>query len=251
MANLLRSELYKLYKDSTFRMMTLTLAIVAIMLSIIIHYWGSPQEVFSGMMGFNYGLQMNAFVLKIALALLGGFFLSHEYSLGVMKITAASGYSRRQIYAAKTIAYMTGMVGLSLLIPVLCTAMGTIFNGFGTLQEAHALGYFFRTTGLTMLYAAAFASIVAAFAIATAVSGVTIGAVLLFMLFFDNISQGLGMKWAVYQYLYDHSVFKLFMGIAALHPSLEDMALFILVPVATIALFLGLGMASFSRMEIR
>ncbi|AIQ60013.1 ABC transporter permease [Paenibacillus borealis] len=251
MANLLRSELYKLYKDPSFRILCFTFFFVAVILSGVINYMGSEQKVFSGITGLGYGVQVNVLVLKVSLAVVGGFFLSNEHGLGIMKISAASGYSRGQIYAAKLTAYSTGIIILSLIVPVICVAAGSMLNGFGSLPEIHAPLYLLRTLAFTILYAAAFASIVAVFAVTTTVSGITIGAVLLVLLFFDTISQWLSGKWAVYREFYEHTVFKLFMDITAYQPTTYELALFILIPIATILLFAWVGIMSFRNMEIK
>lgn len=251
MTNLLRSELYKLQRDPSFRTLCFTLIAVGLLLSAALYYMSPNHTIFSGIAGLDYGIQVNVLVLKIALAIVGGFFLSGEYGLGIMKITAASGYSRKQIYAAKLAAYSMGIIFLSLVVPVICTAAGSLLNGFGTLQDIHPVNYLFRTLALTVLYAAAFASIVAVFAISTTVSGVTIGVVLLVLLFFDTASQWLSGKWAFYKFLYEHSVFKLFLEIASHEPTAYQLMLLIGIPVATILLFLWAGMIIFGKMEIR
>jgi len=251
MINLLRSELYKLHKEPSFRMLGFTFITVAILLSAVINYMGSDHTAFSGIAGLGYGVQVNVLLLKISLAIVGGFFLSAEHGLGIMKITTASGYSRGQIYAAKLMAYSIGIMVLSLIVPVICVAAGSLLNGFGTLPEIHATLYFFRTIAFTILYAAAFASIVAVFAVTTTVSGITIGAVLLVLLFFDTVSQWLSGKWAFYKELYEHSVFKLFMDIAAYQQTAYELTLLILIPLATILLFACVGMMSFRKMEIK
>ncbi|WNS44081.1 ABC transporter permease [Paenibacillus sp. MMS20-IR301] len=251
MVNLLRSELYKLYKEPSFRMLIFTFIILAVLLSAVINYMGSSQKVFSGIAGLGYGIQVNVLVLKISLAVVGGFFLSGEHGLGIMKISAASGYSRRQIYTAKLAAYAAGIIILMLTIPVICTAAGSVLNGFGSLPDLHAALYFLRTLAFTILYSAAFASIVAVFAVTTTISGVTIGAVLLVLLFFDTISEWLSSKSAMYKTFYEHTVFKLFLEIGNFQLTAHELALLILIPIATILLFAWAGIMSFRKMEIK
>lgn len=130
MANLLRSELYKLYKEPSFRILCFTFIFVAVILSGVIHFMGSGQKVFSGISGLGQGVQVNTIVLKVSLAVVGGFFLSGEHGLGIMKISVASGYSRRQIYTAKLTAYSIGIIILSLIVPVICVIAGSLLNGF-------------------------------------------------------------------------------------------------------------------------
>lgn len=251
MANLLRSELYKLYKEPSFRILCFTFIFVAVILSGVIHFMGSDQKVFSGISGLGQGVQVNMLLLKISLAVVGGFFLSGEHGLGIMKISVASGYSRRQIYTAKLTAYSIGIVILSLIVPVICVIAGSLLNGFGSLPEIPAALYLFRTLTFTILYAAAFASMVAVFAVTTTISGVTIGAVLLVMLFFDTLSEWLSGKWAVYREFYEHSVFKLVMDITLPQPTTYQLTLLISIPIATILVFAWVGIMSFRNMEIK
>lgn len=251
MANLLRSELYKLYKEPSFRILCFTFITLAFLLSGVINYMGSDQKVFSGLSGLGHGVQVNVLVLKISLAIVGGFFLSSEHGLGIMKVWASSGYSRGQIYVARLTAYAIGIIILSLIVPVICVTAGSLLNGFGSLPEIHATLYLFRTLAFTILYAAAFASIIAVFAVTTTVSGITIGAVLLVLLFFDTFSLWLSAKWALYRVIYEHTIFKLFMEIATFQPTTYELTLLILVPAATIILFAWIGIMSFRSMDIK
>lgn len=251
MANLLRSELYKLHKDPAVRLMGLTLIIVAVILSLLLHFFGSRQAAFTGIRALRQSMEMNMVLVKVVLAVLGGFFLTSEYGLGILKVTASSGYSRRQIYLSRLAAYMLGTVTLSLILPLVCTLTGTLLNGFGSLEETGAGEYFLRTMAMTALFTAAFASIVAVLAMRATISGITVGVVLLGMLFFDGVSQLLGSLWSWYKIFYDHTVFKLFLDLPAFQLSAEGLMLQITVSVVTIVLFWLAGAMLFNRMEIK
>lgn len=251
MANLLRSELYKLWKDPTFRMMAIVYSAVAVLISLTCHFLVVNQEAYTALVGLGYGLQMNILLLKIALAVLGGFFVTGEHGTGIMKLNAASGYSRWRIYAARFGGYGAGIVALALLTPLITAGMGLLLNGFGHMEEAAGGWYFLRMIGLTVLYAAAFASIMAVFAMRTTVSGVMIGAALLGLLFIDGVSGWLGNQWELYRVVYEHSVFKQFMEMAVPQLSAGQAVQMTVIPAATILLCVPLGMWLFSRMEIK
>lgn len=253
MGNLLRSELYKLRKEPSFRLLGAVFVLLAIALSLLIHFLSPDKGGYTGLAGLDYALQMNVLVMKIALAVIGGFFISAEHGSGIMKLSAASGYSRLQVYAAKLTAYSLGIVALSLLLPAACTAAGWLLNGFGSLPagEGSGLAYLWRSAGLTALYAAAFAAIVAGFAVVTRLSGVTIGVALLGLLFFDSISLWLGSLWTFYQTVYEHSVFKLFLDIPEFRHTAGEWQWLVWAPVATLLVFAFVGMAAFRKMEVK
>lgn len=251
MGNLLQSELYKMYKDQALRLLLLTFLITAVLLTVILHVFSPEGRGVTGLTGLSNALQLNIVLTKFSLAVLGGFFLSREHGLGTMKLSAASGYGRVRIYAAKLVAYLAGVVLLSLLFPLVCMLGGTLLNGFGSFSEVSGGVYALRSLGFTILYGAAFGALVAVFAIGTRLSGITVGAVLLFLLFFDSVSQWLSSQLAVYKTVYEHSVFHYFMDITTNRVPVSDMAELIVVPLATILVFGCLGAVVFRRMEIK
>ncbi len=97
MYNLIKSEWYKLRKDRSFR----------IALSIFWPlYWhfdnlldGDP--LYTGLESFQRAISGNTFIIKVSLCILAGFFISSEYSSGVMKNMATSGNSRMKSFTAK------------------------------------------------------------------------------------------------------------------------------------------------------
>lgn len=250
--NLLRSELYKLRKEPSFWSLGVVLLLLAAALSVLLNFFGGKVD-YTGLTGLNYALQMNVLLIKIALAIVGGFFISGEHGLGIMKLSASSGYSRLQIYMAKLAAFSLGSVLLALLLPAVCTTLGWLLNGFGTLPDGdgNGLAYLLRSFGLTALYAAAFAAIAAAYAIGTRVSGVTIGVVLLGLLFFDSFSTWLGSFWTFYQTFYEHSVFKLFLDIPGVRHTAGEWQWLVGIPIVTWLVFAAVGTAVFRKMEVK
>ncbi|MHA7966692.1 ABC transporter permease [Paenibacillus sp. CAU 1782] len=251
MGNLLKSELYKMYKEPSLRLLFLTFLITASLLTVFLHVFSPEDRGVTGMTGLSNALQINIVLTKFSLAVLGGFFLSREHGLGTMKLSAASGHGRGRIYAAKLVAYLTGVVLLSLMFPLICTLGGTLLNGFGSFPDISGGVYALRSIGFTILYGAAFGTLVAVFAIGTRMSGITVGAVMLFLLFFDSVSQWLASQWALYKTLYEHSIFHYFMDIATNRVPASGMPELIIVPLLSIAVFGCLGVIVFRRMEIK
>lgn len=251
MGNLLQSELYKMYKDPSLRLLFMTFLITAALLTAMLYLFSPEEQKLTGLTGLHYAMQMNIMITKISLAILGGFFLSREHGLGTMKLSAASGYGRGRIYAAKLAAYLAGGAFLSLLFPLMCTLGGTLLNGFGDLSEINGVVYALRSFGFTVLYGAAFGTLVAVFAIGTRMSGITVSAALLFLLFFDSASQWLASLWEFYGTIYEFSIFHYFMDIAVNKVPASGMAELVVVPIATIAVFGCLGAVVFRRMEIK
>ncbi|MFJ7187064.1 ABC transporter permease, partial [Lysinibacillus xylanilyticus] len=112
MGNLLKSELFKLKKDKSFKKLTLALIIIAALFPLIASIYGIEQlsvnDLFISIIG------RNNYVLKIIPCLLAGYFISSEYSLGTMKSIASSGNSRIRIYISKLMVFSFGAIIFSL-----------------------------------------------------------------------------------------------------------------------------------------
>ncbi|MBP1993217.1 ABC transporter permease [Paenibacillus eucommiae] len=253
MNHLFSSELYKLRKDPIFQMLMLIMITTPIALFVITHILtlDSAKPPMTGMRSFSNAVQVNQLLLKISLGIWAGFFISKEYASGVMKVTSSSGFTRKRIYTAKLLAFTLGIVFLSLLCPLIYILLGTILNGFGSLTEVAAAEYLFRTLSLTVLFAAAFAAIVAVLGIYFTEAGATIGISLLFFLFFDTISESLAGRIPVYKTFYDHSVFKLFLQSFEYQMTGEAILLSIGIAILTFAVFAVWGMLVFQRKEIK
>ncbi|MED3801706.1 ABC transporter permease [Lysinibacillus xylanilyticus] len=247
MGNLLKSELFKLKKDRSFRKLTLALMIIAALFPLIASIYGAKQfsvnELFISIIG------RNNYVLKIIPCLLAGYFISSEYSLGTMKSIASSGNSRIRIYISKLMVFSFGAIIFSLILPIAMTGTGAIFAQFNDMPD---LKYFVQINIFTMLYAAAFASIMMLFATMFTDSGKTIGLLILLFLLFDGVMFMLASKFSLFEYIYNNSVFKLLYDIININTmdSIEVLKL-ALIPILTYLVFGLLGIFAFLKKEIK
>ncbi|MFJ7980900.1 ABC transporter permease [Lysinibacillus xylanilyticus] len=247
MDNLLKSELFKLKKDRSFRKLTLALMIIAALFPLIASINGTEQlsvnEIFLTIIG------RNNYVLKLIPCLLAGYFIASEYSLGTMKSIVSSGNSRTRIYISKLMVFSFGAIIFSVILPIGMTGTGAILSQFNDMPD---LKYFAQIIIFTMLYAAAFASIMMALATVFTDSGKTIGLLILIFLLFDGVMFMLASKITLFEYIYNYSVFKLSYDIININ-ALESIEVFKLaiVPIVTYVIFGLVGVFVFLKKEIK
>ncbi|MEN1967996.1 ABC transporter permease [Lentibacillus sp. N15] len=193
-------------------------------------------------------LEANNYIVKLVPCILAGFFISSEYSTGTMKSMGASGNSRFRIFSAKLFVFSFGAVVISLIFPIVMTGVTAIFSGFNDMPD---LTYLVRTIGLTILYATAFASIMALAAIIFTDSGKTIGFLILFFILFDSILYALSQKFSLFETIFNYSAFKLFLDISKLNLGNGEFLQLLLVPIITIIIIGLIGSFVFQRKEIK
>ncbi|WP_042163334.1 ABC transporter permease [Paenibacillus gorillae] len=253
MYNLIRVELFKLHKNRSFWTLLIALAVLSLAYPLLYYFdhrsSGEPQ--FTGAGFLITFITSNAYVMKVGVAFLAGFFISNEYSTGIMKTIASSGNTRGQLYAAKLTVFAIGAMLISLVFPIVSTLEVTLLSGFGHFPEGNTLFFIPRVLGLTLLYTAAYASIGALFTVVLTDSGKTIGFLMIFFLLIDSVLAGLGSKVEFIGTLYDYSIFKLVGEVAKPHIHSGDLPALLLVPLLTIALTAILGIFIFRRKDIK
>ncbi|GKU77302.1 ABC transporter permease [Paenibacillus sp. L3-i20] len=253
MYNLIKAELFKLRKDRVFRTMILIIAILSLVYPLLYYFdnlsQGSPQMTGVQFL-FNF-ITGNTLIVKFSIAVLAGFFISSEYSTGVMKTIASSGNVRAKLYIAKLIGFSLGAMILSLVFPIVSTLEVSLLSGFGHLPEGAEASFIPRAIGLTLLFTVAFASIGALFTVVFTDSGKTIGFSLIFFLMIDTVLVGLGKKIAFFSTLYDYSIFKLVGYIGQTSIDSGDIPKLLIVPLVTIVVSGLLGILVFRRKEIK
>ncbi|MBB3129572.1 ABC-2 type transport system permease protein [Paenibacillus rhizosphaerae] len=249
MSNVIRAEWFKLRKDLSFRTLFLCIAAAAIVYPLLIimdHTAGEPEITSLAFM--QNVLAGNAYVLKFSAALLAGFFISSEYSTGVMKCIASSGNSRIRLFIAKLLVFTVGAVMLALVLPVVSTAVMVIASGdAGSLP----LPFVLRALGFTVLYAAGFAGIAALFSTLLTDSGKSIGFLFILFLLADSLFAGAGGYIPFIGTLYDYSVFKLVNNVPILERSSGQLTAMTVVPVVWFLMFGALGILAFRKKEIK
>ncbi len=244
----MKAELYKLRRDRSFLTLTFILIGIAVLYPLLIVFDEGANLVKVSDLYLHDILGGNNYIIRLVPCILAGFFISSEYSIGTMKSIGASGNSRLKIYFAKLVAFSIGAVIISLIFPIVFTGAGAVYFGFNGMPD---LGYFVRTICLVILYAAAFASIMAVFSIIFTDSGKTIGFLILFFLIIDSLLYVLSSKIASFKPILNYSVFKLAADISKMDVGNGELLKLILVPILTIVAFGLLGSLVFQRKEIR
>lgn len=251
MSNLLKSELFKLRKDRIFWTLVFGLAISGGLYPILIFFDGSSFNAQAASVKEIYAyiaLAGNNYIARLAPCILAGFFISSEYSIGTMKSIAASGNSRLRIYLAKLLVFSLGAVIISLVFPIFMTITGSLLSGFNEVPE---LSYIARTLGLTILYSLALASIMAVAAIIFTDNGKTIAFLFLFFILIDSILYALSQKFTLFEFIFNHSVFKLFLDITKFNVGSGELLNLLVVPIITYIIFALIGSIVFQKKEIK
>lgn len=247
MSNLILAEWFKLRKDPVFQALWMVMIVVAVVFSLL--QLNDDKDI-TGIVLFAKATAGNTYFLKLLLSVLAGFFISSEYANGVMKRTASAGSSRSRIYASKLAVYAPGVGFIALLFPLCNAIVGSLLFGFGSLAEVDATLYLFRTLGFTLLFAVAFASIAAWFAVSLMDNGKTIGVSIVFFLFVDGLANFIGIYVPLVKKMYAYSPFYLFTQSAEYRLDAGDIGLS-LVAVLTFVAFALLGMHVFRKQEIK
>jgi ABC-2 type transport system permease protein len=251
MGNLVKTELFKLRKDRSFWTLILGLLASGILYPMLIFFndgvFGADAISVKDLYVYT-ALGGNSYIVKLVPCILAGFFISSEYSLGTMKSIGASGNSRFRIYYSKLMIFTIGAVIISLTFPIVIMLVGAILSGF---NDMPAMDYVLRTLSLTLLYAAAFASIMAVVSIIFTDSGKTIGFLILFFILFDSIFYALSQKYSFIEQIFNYSVFKLFLEISEFDISNGILLKLVLVPIVTFAVFGLIGSLVFQKKEIK
>lgn len=245
----MKAEWFKLKKDRSLWTLIIILTAVSLSYPLLIVFDDGADSI--KVMDFyqNTILQGNNYVIRLVPCILAGFFISSEYSIGTMKTIAASGNSRFRLYFAKLIIYSIGAVLISLIFPVIFTGAVSVVLNFNGMPE---FGYFIGTIGLTILYAIAFASMMALFATIFTDSGKAIGFMLIFFIIFDSVLYLLSSVSPIFEVIFNYSVFKLFLDIVnydTVHSA--EMVKLIAVPVITFTALGILGSILFYKKEIK
>ncbi|MCQ6557484.1 ABC transporter permease [Paenibacillus mendelii] len=252
MNNLIQSEWYKLRKDRSFRALILIISASAL-------FWSIFQHIDRTMDGEAppTGIEMwmsallGNYIMIIGMCVLAGFFISSEYTTGVMKGIAASGNTRGRIIVAKQLVYALGCIILGLLFPLINGIVATMLSGVGELPDESILLYFVRTVGLLVLFAAGFSSIATLIATFMAEGGKTIAFTMVFFLFIDMFFAVAGRYIPFIETIYSYTVFKLLYDIGTVSPDGSLLLRMILIPIITFVCFGIMNAWVYQRKEIK
>ncbi|RAS85583.1 ABC transporter permease [Priestia endophytica] len=248
MSNLMKSEWYKLRRDRIF--WVLTLLLIAYSITMPLEKMGSNVNFDENEFYLGNILSVNIeIIVRTFPCILAGFFISSEYSMGTMKSIVSSGNSKIRIYFAKMTMFSIGTIIISLILPIIMTGASAIFLGSNVMPEGI---FFLQTIGLISLYAAAFASIMAFFAIIFNDSGKTIGFLFFFFLLFNEVLEFLSERISFLEAITKYSPLGLVFNIFSIGQlSNSEMQTLVVAPILTIIIFGILGGFVFLRKEIK
>ncbi|SDM81339.1 ABC transporter permease [Sediminibacillus halophilus] len=247
MGNLMKTEWFKLRNDRSLWVLTGIIIAYAVLQTMMDRLDGGELAQLNDYYQY-YALSFNEQIVSYIPCILAGFFITSEYSRGTMKSLASSGNNRTRIYYAKLVMFSVGAIIISITMPVVMTAISTIAGFPGSLDWS----YYLQTIGLTILYAAAFASVMAVFSIMFTDSGKTIGFLLLFFMLADTLLGMISSKLAFLKPVHDNSVFQLSKKIIEINQlGGTEVIKVTVVPVVTFLVFGMVGSLIFKHKEIK
>jgi ABC-2 type transport system permease protein len=255
MSNLIRSEWFKLTRNRSFWLILAVLFVSAVgycvMNALDDPSDGGALDALSGLDMLTAAMGGNMYIIKIGLCVLAGFFVSSEYSSGTMKRAVSSGYSRSRIIVAKMLVFIAGSLLVALVFPLICLGLGSLLFGVGSLPDVSAAEYIVRCLGLTVTLSAAFAAITALIAVIFNDSGKTIGIGIIFFFFIDGVFVIIGNHLPFVLKVYEYSVLNEINHYADTAMASRDVTLSVVIPLATLIVFVALGVYAFRRKEIK
>ncbi len=247
MDNLMKTEWFKLRNDRSLWVLTGIIFAYAVLQTMMDRLDGGELTPLNDYYQY-YALSFNEQIVFYIPCILAGFFITSEYSRGTMKSLASSGNNRIRIYFAKLVMFAAGAIIISLTMPVFMTVISATVGFPGSLDWP----YYLQTIGLTILYAAAFASIMALFSIMFTDSGKTVGFLLLFFMLADTMLGMISSKLTFLKPVHDNSVFQLSKKIIEINQvGGTEMIKMIVIPIGTFVVFGIVGSLIFKHKEIK
>ena len=249
MGNLLKTEWYKLMHDRSFWVLILILIGFSFSYPLMLQSAAgvSGNDFFRG-----YVLSINTDIVRLFPAILAGFFISSEYSMGTMKSIASSGNSRARLYFAKLMVFSIGCAIIMLILPIFMEGASVLFHGSNIMPN---WSFYLKAMGLIALYAMSFASIMAFFSTIFTDSGKSIAFLILFIALASSLLEYIGAKISFLEPIISHSIFMTQPAILTIDQigkwSGEDVLTFIGVPILTFILFGILGSLLYRKKEIK
>lgn len=180
MTNLMKAEVFKLTRNTTFWILIGTVTGLSILLHclVIMRWWLLSGTTFdqAGLSEFNaLSLFTMPLYFNLIVSTLAGFYISTEFSQnGVIKNQMMSGNKRTNIFMAKYFVFSLGSFLVTILIPLVTAIIVVLLFGQGDVLNLTSLTYLGRAYSLFTLQFLSFTAIVLLFAIVTEDSGKTI-----------------------------------------------------------------------------
>lgn len=265
MMNVLRSELYKLYRARIFWILlaiagTFSLFITVLLFleekGLLMEQVTIEVEGDQALEGFNVLLdslmQPDTFFTYLSAAVLSSFFITSEYTNGAIKNIVSVGHKRRSIYAAKFLTTWFGTIYLYVFMVGTFFFFTSIFFEIGPFPDRQEWVDALIAFGLTCLLIGVFCAIIAFFSIVMRSAAVALFATVGFYFVFSTALNMLASQYTFFDDILEYSVFEYMslMSVDSVHDG-SFISSLILVTLATFILFTGVGMLLFERKDIQ
>jgi ABC-2 type transport system permease protein len=254
MNNILRSEAFKLFRNTNILMVLLATVITSGLSSylIVIDWWHITNQAyetlglgdFKGMSMFTVPLILGMFLSFIASTLITYEFKSH----GVIKNQLMSGQKRSNLIIGKMIVFALVSVVITFIVPLLITSL--MANLFGSIQvNDQTFEVIVRAYSLVVLNLIAYSTTLFFIALISKDSGRTITFSLVFTLIMFVAEKLVGTS-KLLNFIYEQTIFFNFTQIAKLNLSTGELLHNLTIGLATILTMCVINCITFKKMEI-
>lgn len=255
MTNLIRAEIFKLYRNKTFWVLIVSIAGFSTLLHllIIMDWW-----LLSGTEFDKVGLsELNALspftiplFFNLIVSTLAGFYISTEFSQsGVIKNQMMSGHKRIHIFIAKFLVFSLGSLIVTILVPLLTAIIVVILFGYGDILTLTNLMYLGRAFSLFILQFLCFTAIVLFIGFTTEDSGKTILYTLLLSIVIFAIEKLITAPFI--KLLYDNTFFYQFSEVFKYTLTSGEIIKSIFIGVVSLLIIMLCGVFMINRKEIK
>lgn len=255
MINQMKAEWFKLQRNKTFWVLTLSITGLSALMHylVIIDWWQMYVESFDKA-GLSELKVLTAFTIPLLFNLivstLAVFFISNEFSQSnVIKNQIISGSKRSHIFLAKYVVFTLGSIIVTIFIPFLIGIIEVLLLGHGEILNLSSMLYLGRAFGLFILQFLGYTAIIILIAIMTEDSGKTIILSILFtiVMFLVEMFPDLPLIGTLYR----NSIFYQFSEVFTFSMTNGDIVKSVLIAFVTLVIIILCGIFIFNRKEIK
>ncbi|MGL5351824.1 MAG: ABC transporter permease subunit [Clostridium sp.] len=290
MLRLVKAELFKLFKNKTFKVLCLVSIVLSIMMmlsatpimkNIMMDVLGSmPEQEKSAMLeqlgnskniiepgkfGLNliakdiinptaleiYHSSFGTGLIEVLIGILIAALFAKEYTEGTIKNTLAYGKKRAEFYIAKFLAITIGTVFFISILTSIATIGAIIIKGFGQPFEISQLGSMFLSFIGAIIANAAVISLLMIIAITVKSNGGTIAITSGIFILVPTIISFIYGTYPLFDRIYELTPFYNSALATSIYATNGDIVRSILVALVTIGLSLTLGIQIFKKQDIK
>lgn len=265
MRNLIRSEMYKMFRSPVFlSLIGLMACLIIFVISLdLLNEYGlldkidnitveveSDNPLSGSSLLYNMIEMPTVIFIYLYISVLGAFYISHEYTLGMMKHIVSTGHNRLKVYLAKFITFALSSILLFGVLIFLSFTLGSLAFGIGEWPIDWSFIYLSKQLLLIVLSIISMTAIVMVFSIATTNGGIALITSFIFYVIFHSGLNLLAKENTFAQKIQDYSIFVRLTKVSndTLSSSLLWESICLSIFVTAIALLLGVSI--FYRKDI-